>query len=205
MKLELLFSVYCCLFACSCCKAPLPAPPVPAIKASNFAMRVGTTWTYQRVELGYKDTLQIHVIRDSADVNYYCLISKSGITIDSGVYSIRAEEISYHGIHPSGYSAFGYFILKMPAQVGSKWQNDQFGEGLNDSSYVISHNKDVQVLGKKFDAFFVKRLASVALSYQMTQTCQISDSIGLISQSLHYREALNVPQQQSFQLMSYDF
>ncbi|MEO6833560.1 MAG: hypothetical protein ABI169_15235 [Chitinophagaceae bacterium] len=164
-------------------------------------MSVGNWWRYRHVDMlsNTIDTIILKVV--SVDTpkfsdTYKCYVYEFSQIVDSAILIVSDSLISYSSAN-TDYSYFGDFALKLPFSQSSHWLNGSYF----DSTRVISYTSSRMVLGKPYNVFFLKRVAT-SPGFSEVQTLSIAKDIGIVETSVDIFNGYPV-QQQDLQLIDY--
>lgn len=174
--------------------------PPTSFDATGYPLNLGNWWRYKVTDSirNTTDTLLLkltHKMSQNDSIIYRCDLEKRGSIVDSAqiIFSKSALSYTYLG---NNYSLFGEFKLKLPFYTGETWK----GNGI-DAIDVLSFASNYDVLGKKYDVYFIKRSAS-SFGYYVTQNLQVASGIGIVSQNLLLFDGFNFVKQR-FELIDY--
>lgn len=199
-KHNLIVVLILCLLTFSCHKEPITS--VNEFNENAFPVNVGNWWRYRHTDMlsNIVDTVTLKVVSVNnvgTNKEYTCHIVEFGQNVDTGILSIGNNLISYESTN-TDYSYFGDFILKLPFHQNSDWQNNNN----LDSTKVISYTNDVKILGKSYNIFFLKRIAT-SPGYSIIQTISVSKNIGIVEHNLNIFNGFPI-QKQNLQLIDYE-
>jgi hypothetical protein len=201
-KLSFFYLRWILLIGAISCKHENDTIDSTAFSKTSYPLNVGNWWQYRVVDFNARtiDTLSIRISSktvQNGEVIYRCELEEYGTVIDSAQFVLTESSLSYQGLDAT-YSYFGDFKLKLPFYQGETWK----GFSDVDSMNVISFSTDYNVLGKKYDIYYLKRTVPGA-AYSVVQSLQLSKNIGLVSQNINIFWG-GLTQRQSFQLIDYE-
>jgi len=197
----IIFSSILVVFSCKKQKNTI-INPSDAFKLSDFPLKINNQWRYQVTDfnLHTTDTLLLKIISESvlsdSSEKYYCQIYEKNNLIDSGIFKVMNNTLTYNGLN-ANYSYFGNFIISFPIAPKSYW----IGFYPQDTVRLITVDSTVNINSIVYrNVFYIKRSFYLLGGYSLVQSVQICKNIGVINQILYLFDDAPV-QNQSFQLI----
>ncbi len=188
-KTNYLFCICLILIIVSCSNDNNNVNTIPNHIYTNksFPLKVGNWWRYKVYDDNGVDTCIFKIVSDSVSNNnhYYLCTAKCRIIekIDTTQFILNDTSLIYKSFRIDGYAIIPEFSLKLPFSSGDTWH----GRFPIDSSTVASYDTNYKILGKSYDIFFINRIAFGDRSYYNIQSIQLSENIGIISESIKIR------------------
>lgn len=174
----------------------------------DFPLQENNEWTYLLKDFytNETDTLIIRIIdktfkNDTTAFLCHLYLNNLNNLVDSAVYELNSNSLSYSTQRSDGYSYFGNFILNFPFSESSYW----VGAHTPDTVKVIKEEESSRILGKDYkNVFYIKRAYYLGGGYSIVQTLQVSPGFGIVKQNIDLFDGFNA-QKQSFELIATNF
>lgn len=172
-----IFILFSILFA-GCKKSYPPFGP------SDFPVKVGDTWTYQRYDsITQKTDTIVWSLPTTVNINgklIYVWTQTSATQSDTGYWAINDDTITLYakGIM---YGATDYFIF--PVQNGSKWSETPLG-GAPDQ-YICSGTNSVTIKNINYNNVFILNRMQSGLDASVIENIDLAKGIGILVYTIH--------------------